>query len=66
MTTYSKELYYQLFFSWYYASPSSGEAYRDRQLTTNFELKFFVCRHVSMRVFQNPVCLSVPRKNKSP
>ena len=21
----------------YYASPSSGEAYRDRQLTTNFE-----------------------------
>ena len=22
----------------YYASPSSGEAYRDRQLTTNFEL----------------------------
>ena len=22
----------------YYASPSSGEAYRDRQLTTNFKL----------------------------
>ena len=22
----------------YYASPSSGEAYRDRQLTPNFEL----------------------------
>ena len=22
----------------YYASPSSGEAYRDRRLTTNFEL----------------------------
>ena len=32
----------------YYASPSSGEAYRDRQLTTSFELKFFVCRHVSI------------------
>ena len=42
-----------------YASPSSGEAYRDRQLTTNFELKFFVCRHVSMWGFQNPVCLSI-------
>ena len=34
----------------FYASPSSGEAYWDRQLTTNFELKFFVCRHVSMRI----------------
>ena len=34
-----------------YASPSSGEVYRDRQLTTNYELwlKFFVCRHVSLR-----------------
>ena len=33
----------------------------------SFELKFFVCRHVSMWGFQNPVCLSVclvctPRK----
>ena len=29
----------------YYASSSSGEAYRDRQLTTNFELlvKIFLC-----------------------
>ena len=29
-----------------YAAPSSGEVYRDRRLTTNFEfeLKFFVCR----------------------
>ena len=43
----------------YNASPSSGEAYRDWQLTTNFELKFFVCRHVSMWGFQNPFCLSV-------
>ena len=24
-----------------YASPSSGEAYRDRRLVTNFDLKFF-------------------------
>ena len=31
-----------------YAFPSSGEAYSDRQLTLNFELTFFVCRHVSM------------------
>ena len=33
-----------------HASPSSGEAYRYQQLTTNLslELKFFVCRHVSM------------------
>ena len=31
----------------FYAFPSSGDACRDRQLTTNFELKFFVCRHVS-------------------
>ena len=45
-----------------YASPSSGEAYRDRRLTNNFELWveiFFVCRHVSMWGFQNRVCLSV-------
>ena len=52
-----------------YASPSSGEAYRDRQLTTNFELwveKFFVHRHATIWGFQNPVCLSVPREQKSP
>ena len=44
-----------------YASPSSGEAYRDRQLTTNlsFGLNFFVCRHVSIWGFQNRVCPSV-------
>ena len=48
-----------------YASPSSEEAYRDRQLTTSFELNFFVCRHVSMWGFQNRVCLSVPREKKS-
>ena len=55
---------------YYYASPSSGEAYRDRQLTTNLELKFFVCRHVSLWGFQNRVCLSVhlsvPQEKKSP
>ena len=33
-------------------------------LILSFELKFFVCRHVSMWGFQNRVCLSVrtPRK----
>ena len=54
----------------YYAPPSSWEAYRDRQLTTNFELKFFVC-HVlyaicfvfSMWGFQNPVCLYPEKRN---
>ena len=60
----------------YYASPSSGEAYRDRRLTTNFEfwVEIFACRHVSMWGFQNRVCLSVrlsvhlsvPREKKSP
>ena len=54
----------------YCPSPSSGEAYRDRRLTTNFELsfelKFFVCRHVSIWGFRNRVCLSVPREKKSP
>ena len=49
-----------------YASLSSGEAYRDQQLTTNFglALNFFVC-HVSLWGFQN-LCLSVPREKKSP
>ena len=35
----------------YYASPSSGEAYRDRQLTTNFE--FWV------EIFYVPTCFHV-------
>ena len=30
-----------------------------RGSTSSFELKFFVCRHVSIWGFQNPVCLSV-------
>ena len=45
------------------ASPSSGEAYRDRRLTSNFELKFFVCRHVSIWGFQNRVCLYPEKRN---
>ena len=34
----------------YYASPSSGDAYSNRQLTPNFELRIeiFVCRHASI------------------
>ena len=54
----------------YYASPTSGEAYRDRRLTTNFELKFFVCR-VTADMFPYEdfktlsVWLSAPRENKS-
>ena len=45
----------------HYVSPTSGEAYRDRRLTTNFELwvEIFVCRHVSIWGFQNRVCPSV-------
>ena len=57
----------------YYASPSSGEAYRNRQLTTNFELwvEIFLCadmfpyedyKTVSVRP---SVHLSVPREKKS-
>ena len=50
-----------------YASSTSGEAYRDRRLTTNFELWveiFFVCRHVSMWGFRNPVCLYPEKRNR--
>ena len=50
----------------FYASPLSGDAYSDRQLTLilNFELDFFVCRHVSIWRFRNRVCLFIrtPRK----
>ena len=35
-------------------------------LILSFELKFFVCRHVSMWGFQNTVRLSVPWEKKSP
>ena len=63
----------------HYASPSSGEAYRDRQLTTNFEfwVEIFcvpTCFHMripkpclSVRLSVRPsVHLSVPREKKLP
>ena len=50
----------------HYASPSSGEAYRDRRLTTNFELWVeFFCVPTCFHVRIPKPCLSVPRKNKS-
>ena len=61
-----------------YAFPSSGEAYRDQQLTTNFgALSWnFLCadmfpyedsKTLSVRPSVRPsVCLSVPREKKSP
>ena len=62
----------------YYASPSSGEAYRDRRLTINFELRVEVfcmptCFHVRipkpcLSVCPSicpSVCLSAPREKKS-
>ena len=59
----------------YYASPSSGEAYRDRWLTTNFELWVEIfcvptCFHVRIPKPCLSVCLfinlSVPWEKKSP
>ena len=55
-------------FAFNYATPSSGEAYRDRQLTTNFELWVEIfcvpnCQHVSIWGFQNPVCLYPEKRN---
>ena len=43
----------------FYASPSSGDAYCNRELTFNFQCwaEFFVCRHVFLWGFRNPVCL---------
>ena len=54
-----------------YASASSGEAFRDRQLTPNFELWveiFCVPTCFHMRILKPclSVCLSVPREKKSP
>ena len=56
-----------------YASPSSGEAYRDRRLTTNFELWveiFCVPTCFHMRIPKPCVCLfvrlSAPREKISP
>ena len=50
-----------------YASPSSGEAYSDSQLTPNFEFWpeiFCVSTCFHMRIPNS--CLSVPREKKSP
>ena len=50
-----------------YASPSSGEAYRDRQLTINFELWVEIfCVPTCFHVRIPKPCLSVPRVKKSP
>ena len=48
----------------YYASPTSGEAYRDRRLTTNFELWVEIfcvptCFHVRIPKPCLSVCLSI-------
>ena len=63
---------------YHYASPTSGEAYRNRRLTTNFELWVEIfcvstCFHVripkpclSVHPSVRPsVCLSAPREKKS-
>ena len=71
---------YGLLQAWWghYASPTSGKAYRDRRLTTNFELWVEIfcvstCFHVripkpclSVCLSVRPsVCLSAPREKKS-
>ena len=55
----------------FYASPSSGQAYSDRQLITNlsFELNFFFVCHMMFPYEDSKtvsVCLSVHREYKSP
>ena len=55
-----------------YASPSSEDAYSDRQLNLNFELRVETfCVHTCFHVRTPKPCLSVPRvsvprENKSP
>ena len=54
-----------------YASPTSGEAYRDRRLTTNFELWVEIfcvptCFHMRIPKPCLSVHLSAPREKKSP
>ena len=51
-----------------YASPSSREAYCDRQFPPNFELRveFFLCQHTCEDSKTMSVCLSVPQEKKSP
>ena len=39
---------YSVFLIASYASPSSGDAYSDQQLSPNFELKFIVYQHVAI------------------
>ena len=65
------DIYWESFTNWlrssfqnYYASPSSGEAYRNRRLTTNFELWVEIfcvptCFHVRIPKPCLSVCLSV-------
>ena len=48
----------------HYASPSSGDAYIDRLLNLSFELKFFMCRHVSIWGFRNRVCPYPEKRNR--
>ena len=49
-----------------YASPTSGEAYRDRRLTTNFELWVEIfCVSTCFHVRIPKPCLSAPREKKS-
>ena len=53
-----------------YASPTSGEAYRNRRLTTNFELWVEIfcvptCFHVTIPKPCLSVCLSAPREKIS-
>ena len=51
----------------YYASPSSEDSYRDRQLTTNFEfwIEIFLCADVFSYEDSKTVSVRTPR-NKSP
>ena len=50
----------------HYASPSSGDTYSDRQLTTNFELRVEIfCVLTCFHVRIPKQCLSVPREKKS-
>ena len=45
--------------------PGMHIAIDSKLIILSFELRVFVCRHVSIWGFQNRVCLSVPREKKS-
>ena len=70
-STSMEHISFFFFFFWgtlfyHYASPTSWEAYRDRRLTTNFELWveiFYVptCFHVRIPKPCLSICLSAPR-----